>query len=237
MIEAVILLVLGIVAVVILTHNNEPQPIELQGTCEEYITDANKSLNERQYRFAEKSFKLALIKAKQVNADKRVFARIIGGLGATFLAQSRYAESEAMLREALEMNRIEYGANDLRVSTILSQLAALFAKQCRYFDAEDYYQQSLTIQEEQLVPDHPDVLKTALSLASLYFQQEKYDEAEPLYHRALAKYLQALKPITADLMTEFQNLVTIYKLTDRQREARELEDRLEKIQPFTACTK
>lgn len=228
-IEFVVLAIVGVVLMIVLTSKPEAPQYELQGKTEDYLADAIKSFNENHLRFAEKSYKLALIKAKQSAADDRIFGRILLGLGTVYAAQGRYPDAEAMMQEARKMYEAEYGAEDLRVASVLSHIGQLYQKQDRLEDAKQAFSRCIEMQEAALGPDHPEVLRTATALGSLYFTMSSYDLAEEWYTRSLSSQMRALKPISKEQMKEYQNLIVIYKMTDRPSEAIDLEDRLRKM--------
>lgn len=224
--------IFAVVAVILLFSTggkSSSSQYELSGKVEDYLADAIKSFNENQMRYAEKSYKLALIKAKQSGAPERLFGRILMGLGTVYTAQGRYTDAESLLKEARNIYQGEYGVKDLRVAAVILQLAFNTQKLGRFDDAEQLFEECLSVQEEALNKDHPEVLKTVTALGHLYLGMNQIELAEDCYQRALNALIQGQKPLSPEQVNDFQNLVQIYRTTDRPSEAVDLDEKLRKM--------
>jgi tetratricopeptide (TPR) repeat protein len=227
----IIILIVGVVTLFFIGNGGkgDAEPVELPGKVEDYLADAIKCFNENRLRYAEKSYKLALIKAKQVGAPDRMFGRILFGLGTVYTAQGRYQDAEGLLKEARHLYQVEYGVSDLRLASVIQQLATNALKHNQLNEAETLFEECIAIQEEALNKDHPEVLKTLTQLGHVYYAKDNFEMAEDCYSRALESLINGRKPLSIEQMQDFQHLVDIYKTTDRPSEALDLEDKLRKM--------
>src|SRR3954464_15171068 len=82
------------------------------------------------------------------------------------------ADSEAPLRNALELAERSLGADDPLVAVVLSHLGWLALARERNDEAVSDYRRALTIREARLGPVHPDTLHTLEELAAALFQAD-----------------------------------------------------------------
>ena len=95
---------------------------------------------------------------------------------------------EALLKEALEIQKHSLGTNHPRVASIMNNLALLYFDQDKYSDAEPLLKEALEILKRSLGTNHPDVASIMNNLAFLYYKQGRYSDAETLFKEALDIY-------------------------------------------------
>jgi tetratricopeptide (TPR) repeat protein len=71
-------------------------------------------------------------------------------LASVVCALERYAEGEALHREAMRIRQLKRGHDSLEVAASLAHLAAVCAEQNRVEEAEAMYKKALRIREEKL---------------------------------------------------------------------------------------
>ncbi|MFN9953826.1 MAG: tetratricopeptide repeat-containing protein, partial [bacterium] len=118
-------------------------------------------------------------------------------------SQGKYAESESIHLQVLELRQRRLGENHPSVSNSLKNLAGLYDSQGRYEEAEPLYLQALELDKRLLGENHPHVASCLNNLALLYNTQGKYAEAEVFSQQALVIYRQTLEsqyPDTEDAL-------------------------------------
>jgi len=120
-------------------------------------------------------------------ADAVAYAAALDGL-------ERYAESEAIYRQALEIYEAEFGPEHYEVAATLHNLAATIYAAELSSEAEDHYRRSLAIKKTLLGDASPDVALTCNNLGRLLTETGRPSEAIPLLVTAVAILKKSLLP-------------------------------------------
>jgi tetratricopeptide (TPR) repeat protein len=108
-------------------------------------------------------------------------------LSSLYMELGRYAESEALSREAVEESSRLYGENSSSTIQSKSILADTLDEQGRHSEAEIYNRQALESARKVLGDENEDVLYRRLSLAITLDKQGKKSEAETMLRDAIAE--------------------------------------------------
>src|SRR5271157_2474037 len=138
--------------------------------------------------------------------DRYVKARQANNLAATLHDQGKYAEAEAMHRQALAITRKALGEDHPDTAGSYNNLAETLRAQGKYAEAEAMHRRALAITRKALGEDHPDTAGSYNNLAATLSAQGKYAEAEALHRRALAIRLKALGKDHPDTAGSYNNL-------------------------------
>lgn len=158
---------------------------------------------------------LLLSESGDAKAAERFYLRALDayppdhkGRGATVfnigrLAENRrdYAIAERRYREALALQRRDYGETHDRVGADLNRLGIVLHRQGRLDDAETSMRQALAIYRQRLPAGHQRLAMVLLPLGELLIDRKRHREAEPLLREAWQVRRDALgddDPKTAD---------------------------------------
>jgi tetratricopeptide (TPR) repeat protein len=86
-------------------------------------------------------------------------------------AQGKYAQAEALLSQALEIERRVSGPEHPATLNTLSGFASMYQRQSKYALAETYAAQALAGRRHALGSEHPDTMASAADLALAYLSQ------------------------------------------------------------------
>jgi len=109
-------------------------------------------------------------------------------LSAVYLELGRYAESEALSREAAEAGRQLLGDNHPHSVVLTHNLATALENQGRFAEAEVYLRQALEGRRAAVGDAHQDVLYIQADLANTLAKQGKRDEAELMLRKVVADH-------------------------------------------------
>ena len=115
-------------------------------------------------------------------------ANSLNNLGDLDEKQQRFAEAQGRFREAWNIERKLYGADDPETLSTERNLRSVLLYQGEYAKAEKPYQEILQAQERVLGTDHRDLILTLTGLALAQNCQHHYPAAADSLHRALALY-------------------------------------------------
>jgi len=115
-------------------------------------------------------------------------------VGAIYLALKRFAESEKIRQEALELSRRALGAEHPRALSAMVYLAETQSALGQNRDAEKLCVQALEVQRRVVGPEHPDTLHTMMILANVWGRQGRYHESERLQLETLSAGRRVLGP-------------------------------------------
>jgi tetratricopeptide (TPR) repeat protein len=135
-----------------------------------------------------------------------------------------FAEAEALVLRALEIDEQSYGADHPNVAIGLNNLATLLHDTNRLAAAEPLMRRALLIDEETFGPDTPKVAGDLNNLAQLLKATNRLAEAEPLLRRALEideQSFDADHP-NPNVARDLNNLAQLLKATNRLTEAEPL---------------
>jgi len=140
----------------------------------------------------------------------------------TYRSLGQYEPAELHLKRAVELRRVELGADDLETLQSQSVLAVVYLKQGRYGDAEPLMVAVLEAWRRMLGADHVDTLATMNNLAQLYRRQGRYDEAEPLMVEVLEGQRRARGEEDPCTLGFLNNLAILYFQQGRYDQAEPL---------------
>ncbi|MCY3002963.1 MAG: tetratricopeptide repeat protein [Planctomycetota bacterium] len=149
------------------------------------------------------------------------FAAWLNGLGLTELELGHFDEAEALLREALELQRATLPVGHDNIHNVLVNLTYALQRQGRSAEAERVCQEALLNRRAALPDGHPSLASALYDIATLQMQQGKLAEAEPLLREAL----QILRANSADGRAEpvvLASLANLLELRGRPAEAEPL---------------
>jgi serine/threonine-protein kinase len=109
-------------------------------------------------------------------------------LAAVLNQLGEHAAAEALLREALDLERLAYAPDHPSLATTLNNLAVNLYYQRDYEGAANLAAEAFAIQRGALGDDHPDVATTRVNLAALLLTARRIEEAEPHLERAAAVF-------------------------------------------------
>jgi CHAT domain-containing protein/tetratricopeptide (TPR) repeat protein len=125
-------------------------------------------------------------------------------------ALGRYAQAEALDKQALQMDIEQRGPGHPAVAAGLNTLASLYLAQDHPAEAEPLLQRALAIREKSLGEDHPLVAATLDNLATVYRGEGHLEDAEGLAKRALDIREKALGPDHPIVAVSLNSLALIY---------------------------
>ncbi len=119
----------------------------------------------------------------------------LSNLSALRRAQGRYAESEQLLRRALEIAKETLAPDNPAAVTIVSNFGVVLKTEGKYEEAEPIYRSVVEIDERKSGPDSDNLANSLYNLAQLLLDEENYSGAEPLFRRALGIVERTLPPL------------------------------------------
>lgn len=137
-------------------------------------------------------------------------AQRLNKIGCLLYQQGKYAFSEQLLQQALQINCRILSEQHPQTAESFHNLGLIHKSQRRYHTAEVYFKQALQIRSQLLGEQHPMTANSLNSLAALYCCMGKYQQAEPLLQQALEicqKNFGEMHPHTA---TTLNNLAQMY---------------------------
>ncbi|AFY52795.1 tetratricopeptide repeat protein [Rivularia sp. PCC 7116] len=140
-------------------------------------------------------------------------------IGCLLLQQGKYAFSEHLLQQALQINCRYLSQQHPQTAETFHNLGLIYKNQKRYYTAEVYFKQALQIRCATFGKKHPITANSINSLAALYCCMEKYQQAEPLLQQALEicyKNFGEMHPHTA---TTLNNLAQMYQCLGLSKKA------------------
>jgi len=99
--------------------------------------------------------------------------------------QGRWAEAEALLQRALEIEEAVFGLDHPGLAISLTTFGSLCRDLGRHAEAESHLRRALALEERALGPDDPRLAWSLEALGRVCQQQQRYAQAEALYVRAL----------------------------------------------------
>ncbi|GIL66872.1 hypothetical protein Vafri_20338 [Volvox africanus] len=144
------------------------------------------------------------------------------GLGLALLTQSKAAEAEGVLKEALEARRKHLGPEHKDTGSTLSALATALGDRGRYSEAEALFRADLEAAEKTLGPRHPNTATAMSALAGCLQAQGRLPEAEPLFMTSRNICTTQLGPDHPNTLTVTANLAACLAAQGRHAEAQPL---------------
>jgi tetratricopeptide (TPR) repeat protein len=134
----------------------------------------------------------------------------MNNLANVYYSQAKYAQAEALFRQALETRRRVLGPEHPSTLNSIFNLALVYRAQGKYADAEALFNSALELERRLLGPEHPTTLNTLAELAILYQRQGKYRSAETHAAQALEGRRHSLGSGHPDTMVSAADLALIY---------------------------
>jgi serine/threonine protein kinase/Tfp pilus assembly protein PilF len=126
---------------------------------------------------------------------------------ATILCEkAQYPEADAMIREAIAIQRGLGPAGHADLAASLTTLARSLKEQGHLDDARRIYEEALTLTRDAYGPAHMQVARVLGNLGGLVTKQGHFDEAQRMLEEALAISTKALGPDHIDVATSLNNL-------------------------------
>ena len=148
--------------------------------------------------------------------------RLSSNLGRLFHAQALPSRAEPLLRRALAIDEVNYGAGHPNVAIHLNNLAQLLKDTNRLGEAEPLMRRALAIGEASYGAEHPRMALRLNNLAQLLQATNRLEEAEPLMRRALAIAEAGYGTEHPYVANCLNNLTTLLQTTNRLGEAEPL---------------
>jgi tetratricopeptide (TPR) repeat protein len=127
-------------------------------------------------------------------------------LGALLSAQSRYDESEAVLREVLAKATPALGPDDDVVLTTLNNLGFLLRRQQKLAEARSVLETALASRRRIFGEQHPYTLAAMTNVAAVLSAEGRLEESEALQRRIVETKLAVLGPEHAETLKSMSQL-------------------------------
>ena len=137
-------------------------------------------------------------------------AQRLNKIGCLLYQQGKYAFSEHLLQQALQINCRVLSEQHPQTAESFHNLGLIHKSQRRYHTAEVYFKQALQIRSQLLGEEHPMTANSINSLAALYCCMGKYQQAEPLLQQALEICQQNFGEMHPHTATTLNNLAQMY---------------------------
>ena len=138
---------------------------------------------------------------------------------------NRLAETEPLMRRALEIDERSFGPDHPNVAIRLNNLAQLLQTTNRLAEAEPLMRRALEIDEQSFGPDHPNVAIDLNNLAILLQTSNRLAEAESLMQRVIKIFRYALGAEHPSVATALENYASLLRVIGKNPEAEKLEAR------------
>jgi tetratricopeptide (TPR) repeat protein len=132
--------------------------------------------------FSSLSFVLGLGGSSSESPDT---LRSASDLSWTLYEEGKYAESEKLLREILEVQRRVLGPEDPQTLQSMSDLGWTLGEEGHYDEAERMERKALDIRRRVLGPEHPDTQTSMNNLAGIFEWEGHYAEADKLFRELI----------------------------------------------------
>jgi hypothetical protein len=124
------------------------------------------------------------IKARMSGSDAQGMGQELTDLAMLQFAQGRYAETEALLRQALAQQERTFGPEHLMVGKTVHKLAELAAEQDDIEQGAPLYHRTLSIYEKALGPTHPDMTRLTKEYVTMLRRAHRDADADRLEARS-----------------------------------------------------
>lgn len=148
--------------------------------------------------------------------------RLLQQTGYYLLERGQAKKAEPLLRRALQLDEIIFGANHPRVAIALNNLATLLNDTNRGAEAEPLLRRALLIDEANHGPNDPNVSIALNNLATFLQANDRLGEAETLLHRALQIDTSNFGPNHLRVAIDLNNLATLLLAAHRLAEVEPL---------------
>lgn len=167
---------------------------------------------------AEQIFQALYAERKEETNDPDAVG-LITSLGWVLYKQSKYKESEPLLRDGLAARSALLGDEHPDTLTSMANLAVLLNARGSKKEAEQLYRDSLAGRRKVLGDTHIDTLSSVANLASFLRTQNQLDEAEPLMREVLATRRQKFGLNHSDTLQAINGLGLLLKAQGKKQDA------------------
>ncbi len=154
---------------------------------------------------ASEHFEAVLAHQRSLNPRSKETAAALHALGSVRFRQTRWADAEAMFKEAAEIFAAT-GANAAEFAETLSAQAATARNSGKLEGAEKLHEEALEACRQAFGPESNKTLAAMTNLAVLLHDQGKMDRAGPLYREVLATRQRLLPATHPDVLLAMSNL-------------------------------
>lgn len=147
-------------------------------------------------------------------------ARLADAIGQTYQRLGLYPQAEALLSEALELNRRQLGDESAEVGMSLYHLGALHL--ITFGESEKMLNDAVRILEKTEGPNDPELAGALNGLGTFYGRKGDAARAEPLLRRALAIRVRVFGPDDPSVAATLNNLAIVEARNGRSEEAEKL---------------
>ena len=140
-----------------------------------------------------------------------------------------YAESEKLLRKALEIDETLLGPQSYKASIALQNLAMIARQRKNYDQAEEYNRRVLAIRERIIGPDHPDIAPILNNLALVYRDKGDVPKSLETHFQALRIWEQSAGPYNNGTMFSLGNIARTYAAIGDTARAIEFQRRVDAV--------
>ena len=160
-----------------------------------------------------------LASTKDLGECKEPRSRLLYNIARCFDIFGKYAEAEAMNRQALQLKEQVLGPEHPSTLSSMNNLAVALRQQGKHAEAEAMHRQALQLKEQVLGPEHPSTLDSMNNLALALDSQGKYAEAETMQRQALQLKEQVLGPEHPSTLDSMNNLALALDSQGKHAEA------------------
>ena len=174
---------------------------------------------QRRFDLAEPLYREALAATQRVYGPRSTeAANALNGVAIVLGEQDRDGESEAFLRESVELLR-DIAPDSTQFLTTLSNLAKVQQNLGKIDEAESTMREALAGRRRLLKEDHPQTLISMNDLAWILADQKKFEEGEALCRETLERRRRVLGPDHRDTLQSMNALGRILTMQGRYAEA------------------
>lgn len=159
------------------------------------------------------------LKTELVNQPTRR-ARLADAIGQTYQRLGLYPQAEALLSEALALNRRHWGEESAETGVSLYHLGAL--RVVTSGESEELLTEAVRILEKTEGPNDPELAGALNGLGTFFGRKGDADRAEPLLRRALAIRTRVLGPDDPAVAATLNNLAIVEAGKGRDEESEAL---------------
>jgi serine/threonine protein kinase/Tfp pilus assembly protein PilF len=150
-------------------------------------------------------FEEALAYQRQAAPGSKTMGAALHDLGSLRFRQTRWADAEALFREAAEVFSTT-AKDDKALAETLSALAATARNAGKLEGAEKLHEEALDACVKAFGPDDNKTVASMTNLAVFYHDEGKLDRAGPLYRKVVDIRRRTLTPTHPDLLLGMSNL-------------------------------
>jgi tetratricopeptide (TPR) repeat protein len=148
-------------------------------------------------------------------------AQSLNNLAMLYRRKGDLTQAEAMMREALGINRNRFGDVHPEVANQLFNLGNLATSRKDFKAAEDWFRQSLEVRRKVWPAEHPDVASAMYQLGSSLMRQGRFTEAEPLVLASFHYNQRTLGTGHTYTQATIKRMVEIYESIGQREKAAE----------------